>query len=343
MNRRIWSSVIVLGLTGGCELVAGIQDRYLVADPGDATTGDADSTHDDSATRTDGESSIDSQDAAPTEGGATDATTGQDAATVVDAAAPVDAPTIVDAGTDAATAIVEATTPDAGSGNFTPPDAGTVDPSAPCSQQGTTLFCEDFDEETAVAQDWLYEIDTVDGGSLAFFMGAYTSPPRSMQVTSPVAPSSSVLDVLGKQLTTSLTSRFSLAFDVRLEMNTLAGLPLTTIAQMIAQRQGVPMQFNFEISSSGSDLQAFTSADGGGAATMITLPALPLRQWTRVVLAYDASTGITITEDGLVVGTNAAVGGAPGTLQFQMGMVFQIPPGTAPQQFEMDNIVVRGL
>jgi hypothetical protein len=68
--------------------VAGIQDRYLVVDAGDATTavvGDADPTHDEAAIPPDAESPGDSP------GSSNESASGAEAATGVDATSALDA------------------------------------------------------------------------------------------------------------------------------------------------------------------------------------------------------------------------------------------------------------
>jgi hypothetical protein len=327
--------MLLAGLTAGCELVAGIQDKYLAtADAGGAATDPSET----GVTQGD-----DSTDAGATRPGSNDATvpaTGETDA--------MDATTSAPPSTDAADAYVAAqdapAAPDSGGENpsRTAPDAGTTDPSAPCSGQPAFLFCDDFDTETTVAEGWTWMIDTNDGGTSSFDTAAYTSPPRSLQVIAPAPPSSSVNQVLGLDLGT-LTSQVRLAFDVRLDMASMASLPNTAIAQILGARQGTGMEIDYVFRTNQAPaIEAYLSEDGG-APIIIPLPSPPLQTWTRLVVVYDVSAGITVYEDGVQIGANAsAAAGVPNDTKVQMGMIYEVGTGSGTLQMEMDNIVVRG-
>jgi hypothetical protein len=316
--------VVLAGLAAGCELVAGIQDKYLATADGSGIG--IRPSESGIAAGDDGSNPVVARE---------DATVAQseDAAPMADVASPMGEPQ--DAGP---------TVPDAmatGGGNDTPPDAGKTDPSAPCSGQPSFLFCDDFDTETMVAQGWQWSLSSIDGGSSAFFAGAYTSPPRSVQIIAPPALSPHN-QVLGLDLG-SLTSQVRLAFDLRIDMDSLTSLPdHTAIAQILGARQGTGLELDYLLRpNQGAQLTAFVSQDGGPAVNL-TLPSPPLRTWTRIVIAYDASAGVTVYEDGQPIGTNAVTGGAPNDTKVQVGMIYQVNTGSATLQMEMDNIVVRG-
>ena len=181
--------------------------------------------------------------------------------------------------------------------------------------------------EATAAQGWDYQLVTDDGGALGLFTGAYTSMPRSMQVVAP-ASSGTPQVTLGKSMGT-LNSQFRLAFDLRIDMDSLVNVPITAVAQIIGQRQGTIMELNFSLLPSGQgQLESFLTLDGGPSRKM-ALPTIPLRRWTRVVLAYDTSAGISVLEDGQIIGSDpTATAGAPETTQVLMGMVYQLAPGT---------------
>jgi hypothetical protein len=311
MKRLISSGAFLLVASAtGCELVAGINDKVLSNEPTDATAGqdtavDVTETHLDASTdpSTDAESGVESS------------------------VSPQDAEASLESGSaDAADASV---------------DAGTADPSAPCSMQAAYLLCDDFDTEATVSEDWQYQDLTSDGGSMGFFSGAYTSPPRSIQVASPATTGSQQV-ALGATVGTLNTS-FRLAFDLRLDVDSLLGVPTTAVAQVVGKRTGPIMQINYLVHPGSAELQSYLSLDGG-VPQSITLPPPPLRSWTRIVIAYDTGAGMAVYEDGLRIGSDpTAVGGAPKVTLLQMGMVYQVPPGTGAIRFELDNVVFMGL
>jgi hypothetical protein len=326
MNRFVPGIALLLGTSvGACELVAGIENKTYVDNAVDATAGDATGT-----------GALDASGSADGTGGEplADAGAGNADASADDAVADVE--------------VTDGTSPkDAGwidaAPEFTAPDAGTTDPSAPCVEQPTNLFCDDFDIETAVVQKWEYQVVSDDGGALALYTGAYTSPGDSLLVVAP-ASTGTTQTVLGSIPSNSLATQFRLAFDLRIDMDSLADTPTTAIAQLLAQRQGTGMSLNFYLLPTGqAQLDALVGPDGGALRTTL-LPVLPLRTWVRLVIVYDVTAGVTVLENGRVIGTDpGATGGAPGPTQFLMGMAYQLPPGTDTIRLEMDNIVFRGL
>ena len=324
MNRPTCAVVVLAGLAAGCELVAGIQDKYLTtADASGVVPGPS-------------EGGIGPNDDSTDAGGArADATmpAGEDAPVE-----PIEAPQIIDAPQDASAPRTDGA--DSGSVDFTPPDAGTTDPSAPCSGQPTFIFCDDFDTETTVGQGWQWALDSVDGGTSAFFTGAYTSAPRSVQFVVPPALSPHNI-VLGQDLG-PLTTQVRLAFDLRIDMDSLSTLPETAIAQILGARQGTGLELDYLLRpNQGALLQAYVSQDGGPSVSIV-LPVPPLRTWTRIVISYDVSAGIAVYQDGQPVGAYAPGAGAPNDTKVQVGMIYDVGGGSGSLQMEMDNIVVRG-
>jgi hypothetical protein len=316
VNRAAPSLALVLVVgAGGCELIAGIEDKVLVSGPVDATANDAFVP-----------SGLDG--AGPSDNAVGNPLPDGDAGVVADASH-----------LDEADASASPDSPSTGD-PFAAPDAGTTDPSAPCASQPPYLFCDDFTEATLTSK-WEYQLVTDDGGTMSFFSQAYTSPPQSMLVAAPASTGAQQV-ALGQAMGTVVT-QFRLAFDLRIDMDSLANTPVTAIAQVIGQRQGKIMELNFLLQPSGqAHLDSLVSLDSGAMRT-IDLPTLPLRKWTRLVIVYDASAGVSVLEDGQTIGSDtSATAGAPEATQILMGMVYQLAPGTDTIRFEMDNIVFRG-
>jgi hypothetical protein len=319
MTRVGWRAIILLALaTPACELVAGVEDRYLVSTGPDAES-----------------AALDADDGSSPSNRAPDAAGD---ARVADST--VDSPGDGDAsdGGDATLLAEAGPNPD-----DTAPDAGTLDPSAPCSGQTQYLFCDDFNYDSVVGEGWTYALLKDDGGALDFYDAAYTSAPRSLQVQAP-ASTGDQLVVLGQVFSSPLTTRFRLAFDLRIDVDSLEPLPISTVAQVLAKRDGgQPLELDYQLLPSGvAHLHMFIATDGG-VPTDIDLPAPPLRTWTRLVIAYDVTAGVTVLEDGATIGASPMVGGVPELTQFQVGMVYQTPPGTADLLLELDNVVFKGL
>lgn len=335
MNRPTCAVLVLAGLAAGCELVAGIQDKYLTT-PDAGGVGIAPSE----TGVTPGDDTTDAP-IARTEDDATDPQQPRDADVAMDAGSPPQQQAV-----DAADASAPVTAPtDSGGGNgaFSAPDAGSTDPSAPCSAQPAFLFCDDFDTESKVGDSWGWSLSSVDGGSTAFSTAAYTSSPRSVQIVAPAAMSPHD-QLLGLDLGV-LTGQVRLAFDLRLDMDSLSALPDTAIAQILGARQGTPLELDYLLRpNQGAVLEAYVAEDGGPSANVnIDLPTPPLRAWTRIVIVYDVTAGITVFEDGVQVGASAvSAAGAPNDTKIQVGMIYEITAASATLQMEMDNIVVRG-
>jgi hypothetical protein len=126
-------------------------------------------------------------------------------------------------------------------------------------------------------------------------------------------------------------------------MDSLTGLPTTAIAQILGARTGLGLELDYQLKpGQGAMLQCFVSRDGGPTIN-IPLPAPPFRQWTRIVINYDVSAGVTVYEDGVVIGSSAAAAaGIPNDTKIQVGMIYQNGAGSTPLQMEMDNVVIRG-
>jgi hypothetical protein len=308
----------VLGATlaaalGGCELLVGITDKSIASDAGFEANASGTASDD---TGVDGDARL--------------VTSSQDGAGGLDAfseASGADGESDANGGNARDTAS-ETSSPDAGS---------VTDPDLPCSQQNSFLYCNDFDSVTSLSQTWDWLFFTLDGGSFALDGVDYVSPPKSAQT---VAPAMTGNAQLGKDVGNLFTG-FRVAFDLRVDMNSLQGIPQIGVAQALAK--GPAVQINYILGpGSNSVLQVYAGSDGGGP-TNIALPLPTLRKWTRVVFAYDANQGISVLEDGRLLGANTSLArGAPGDTVIIVGNVFVGSGGSATTTTELDNVVVSG-
>lgn len=209
-------------------------------------------------------------------------------------------------------------------------DAGIVEPSAPCSAQGTTLFCQDFDSVDAAGAGWGYTYIGGDAGTFALDGLLSTSPPNSAQF---VAHDVVGEVQLGQKGIGPVTSWIHLAFDVRIESEPSGG-PTVGLGQL-------------GFGSASTSIQLQTQANGQLSVTStlwadVDLPALAPQTWTRIVLAYDVNAGLSISMGGAVVATLPATGTSIGFVYAIVGAVYVKPPGAPQVTFEIDNVVVRG-
>jgi hypothetical protein len=320
-----------------CELVAGIQDRVLVAADDASVGGSSDSSTiglpgAEASSAADGPGapadSIDSADA----GGATnDASSASDAPE--DAAAPTDsATTPVDAGSpvDALVDVGPVVDASSGDGSF----VGT-----PCSQQINFIFCDDFDSVTDATTNWTWTAFTLDGGSVQLAQNQPATPPNDMQVFVPALQGD---NSIGKVLGT--IDQFTLAFDLRLDVDSLSEIPYTIVAQIIVgQADGGSTNFNYSLGSGATRAaQIFVN----GQQTFLALPAPPTRQWVHITMGYSAATGFVTTQDGVSIGGDAGtITLAAGAGTLIMGDVYGTPPTTGPSgtlTYSIDDVVIQG-
>jgi len=216
------------------------------------------------------------------------------------------------------------------------PDAGGEDPDVPCMQQPTNLFCDDFDSQASIKDGWTYD-DPTDGATIAFDTVDYVSPSRSAQFIAPTTTMSQAQ--LGVNLA-SVSTGFRMAFDLRVDVADLTGLPQIGVVEAIGMTNGLTLIY--VLADSGASIQAYVG--GGGAPMTLPLPPPPTRTWTRLVLVYDLAQGLTVIEDGKTLTTSTMLAlGAPGPAQFIIGVSFvnPSPPYDTPFQVEIDNVVVR--
>jgi len=217
-----------------------------------------------------------------------------------------------------------------------------MDPDVPCSQQPSFLYCNDFDSVTSAAQTWDFAyLSNPDSGALLQIDSTdYVSPPHSVQVIAPTVNGISEVQ-LGKDVGI-LSSNCRLAFDVRVDVSTLTGLPQVGLAQMYIERATNPLQVNYVVGpGSTSTVQVYGSTDAAGPINLSLSVPTPMA-WARVVLAYDSVNGITVFRNGQQVGSLAVGPGAPGDTKIIMGNSFINTGGTETVTTEEDNIVLSG-
>jgi hypothetical protein len=337
---------------GACQLVAGIQDRVLVA-PDDATTGASSGTssggssgsmspgggsggpeasaaadgagvaNDLSDAPADDSSPVQAQDDATV---TADAQTDSSSAAAPDSSGALDAGPPKDGGSSAdAGGIVDASSPDA---SFV---------GIPCSQLTNYIFCDDFDSVTDATTGWTWTSFGLDGGSVQLGQNAPATAPNYLSVVvPPVAGSYSIGEVLGT------VANFTLSFDLRLDVDSLDEIPYAIIAQMnFTQPDGGTSSVNYSFGSGVSrGLQVFIN----GVQTYVSLPVPPVRQWIHVTVTYNSASGVTTTQNGVALGGDAGAGivMAPGTATLIVGDVYATPPQSGTLAYSMDDVVLQG-
>ncbi|HEY2509329.1 MAG TPA: hypothetical protein VGI39_00610 [Polyangiaceae bacterium] len=215
-----------------------------------------------------------------------------------------------------------------------PPDGGFVEPAVGCAQQTPNLFCADFDTNPDVTAGWGWHSTSLDGGLILRDTNDFHSGPASVQFSCP--PEYGYVQ-LGWQRD-ALTSRVRVAFDVRIDMATLAGIAQVGLVQMGI---GDPNSFDFVLETDGGATVEEYLADGGYKRAPVQTP--PLETWTRIAFEYSASGGLAVYEDGKMLMSDSTVLGlqiyAPMLI---VGGAFMNFSGSAPLVAEFDNVVMRG-
>jgi hypothetical protein len=211
------------------------------------------------------------------------------------------------------------------------------DPSVPCAQQPPYLFCDDFDEQPEAGDTW--EWDTPNGtASIELTKTPVRTPPNAVAIASAADPSSSAQ--LGQDVS-NLQTGFRLAFDLYVDESDLGSIAQVGVAQVNTATAN--LSFNYVLGPGATcTLMVFE----GNAQSQILDKVLPLpglRTWTRIVLVYDATDGVSVLEDGATLTSgNLAGRGAPGVTGIIMGAVYVNPPGSTPIQLVLDDVVLRG-
>jgi hypothetical protein len=228
---------------------------------------------------------------------------------------------------------------DASAAESSTDDASDQDPDVPCAHQTAYLFCDDFDSELEAGAGWLWDLPMA-GGSIGFDTVDYVTAPRSALFTIPGAGMPSAQ--LGQNIGPDLTSGYQLSFDLRLDVSDLSSMPQLGVAQVYRTTASDVLSFNYVVGPKASaSIQLFEGT--AMTQTNVTLTQLPpTKTWTRIVMIYDASQGVTVVEDGVTIGSSAAAAhGPPGQTSVIVGAVFSNPPGSAVT-FAIDDVVLRG-
>jgi hypothetical protein len=340
IGRRGRRLAIVATLAAGlasCEALVGISDKELASPDTGSADGDGraggEAGGDDSPTPTDGTVGGDHTTTDAPVGNSGDASDGgnvaTDTGTTGDTGGPNDGARPVDSATDA-----PASTGDGGDG------APPMDPDVPCSQQPTFIYCNDFDSVSTVGDTWDYTYNNnAEGGAiLQLCSTTYVSPPHSVQMITPPAVSDDIQ--LGKDVGT-LYSGCRLAFDVRVDVSTLTGIPQIIVAQLYLERAINPLQVNLAVGPGDqAALQVMGASDAGPTYVNISAPT-PMT-WVRLAIAYDLTAGVSVYENGQLQGTLAVGSGEPGDTKIIMGDSFVGTGGSQTVTTEEDNIVLSG-
>jgi hypothetical protein len=130
--------------------------------------------------------------------------------------------------------------------------------------------------------------------------------------------------------------------DLRLDVDDLSSVPQLGVAQVYRTPQSDQLSFNYVV---GPGAMASIQLFEGTSNTMTIVPLTqmpPTRTWTRIVMVYDATEGVTVLEDDQTIGSSAAAAhGAPGQTSVIVGAVYSNPPGSAVT-FAIDDVVLRG-
>ena len=126
-----------------------------------------------------------------------------------------------------ADSLADAQAADAGDG-----DGSVQEPDLPCAQQGTYLFCDDFDSVASVNQTWSGSVVALDGGTWSLDTSDHVSSPASARAAGPALAPSGVGQLDDYLNVPPLTSWIRLALDVRVDVPTYIGIPMVGVAHI---------------------------------------------------------------------------------------------------------------
>jgi hypothetical protein len=216
-------------------------------------------------------------------------------------------------------------------------DSSTQDLDLPCAQQPPFLFCEDFDSDVDAGENWKWDNSLGSGSVELTTANSPTTPPQAVAFVNPTQ--ASTYAQLGKDLG-NLTTGFRLAFDLLLLNTDQASLPQSCVAQVYVASVHIDMLVG---PGATCEVQEWQNQANGKMLASENVPCPPLGAWTRMVLAYDATAGVTYIEGGNAVAANGTFAvGAPGDTTLVVGAVYVNPPGAAAFQADIDTVVVRG-
>jgi hypothetical protein len=220
-----------------------------------------------------------------------------------------------------------------------PAQPGDADePDFPCAQQGTYLFCDDFDSVTSVGQNWSGSGVALEGGTWSLDTADYVSAPASARAAGPALTSSQYGQEDDDLDVPPLTSWIRLAFDLRVDLTSYVGCPYLGIANLYVNETGTSILYAIQQNGS-AEIVAFNPH---GAETY-PVAAPPLGTWVRIVLQYDGSIGMTAWQSGTQIASDGTCAGAtPSSPQLFLGAAGVSGASSEPFALEIDNVVVRG-
>jgi hypothetical protein len=216
-------------------------------------------------------------------------------------------------------------------------DGSVQEPDLPCAQQGTYLFCDDFDSVATVDQTWSGSVVALDGGTWSLDTSDHVSSPASARAAGPALAPSGVGQLDDYLNVPPLTSWIRLALDVRVDVPTYIGIPMVGVAHIYLDAS---TSILYEILQNGTaQIVVFTSS----GANNFPVAAPPVGTWVRIVLQYDRSTGMTAWQSGSAIASDGAASGVtPSAPIVFLGATGVQGTSSEPFALEIDNVVVRG-
>ena len=215
-----------------------------------------------------------------------------------------------------------------------------TDPDLPCSQQGSVLFCDDFDNSSTPSSNWDTLYTLADSGVATLdttdVRVAAADRRRSW-------PRPSLEGTGGMQLIKSFSSvsgGVRVALDFRIDSDAYASFPQTCVAQLyVRQKAADQAQIDLVVGPAAtSGLQA-SVPDGG--SMQITASAPALGTWVRAVISYQTDGTLSLYENNRFVGAVNVGGGPAGTVLLIAGAAYIVASGTETVTMETDNVVVK--
>lgn len=217
-----------------------------------------------------------------------------------------------------------------------PPQPGDAsEPDLPCAQQGTYLFCDDFDSVTSVTQNWSGDVEALEGGTWSLDTIDYVSSPASARATGPALANGQMDNYLDVP---PLTYWIRVAFDLRVDVSSYVGIPYLGIANLYVD-VGSGTSILYAIQQNGT-AEIVASNPHGNETYVVAAP--PLGTWVRIVLQYDGSTGMTAWQSGTQIASDGTCAGTtPSGPQLFLG-ASGVAGSSEAFALEIDNVVVRG-
>ena len=171
------------------------------------------------------------------------------------------------------------------------------------------------------------------GGMIEISDEYYRSKPHSAQFSAP--SNGSAQAQLG--LTVPTTHGLTVAFDLRMAVD-LTGLPQIGILQIIPANGASGPTLIYAVGSEGAQILV---SPGTGTPMGPGTTGPPIMTWTRLVLAYDPTQGLSAFEDGQpLTGVPSLTVGLAAMTQVIVGVVYEYGNEGPSFQADIDNVVV---